>query len=100
MGYTLGERNEIMRRQKFFRGHRVKIADKLPEEMSHFEAGCEAIIRSSYSDEYGGDNVEDYGLLLLTENPHHVWWYEEDQLTLVDSDRDAGEELLQQYKGK
>lgn len=87
-----------MHKQKFFRGHRVKIADKLPESMDHFEAGCEAIVDHSGSErDRGGGNIEIYGLLLLTKHPHYVAWYEEDQLTLIDSDRDVGEEILQRF---
>ena len=87
-----------MSKQRFFRGHRVKIADKLRNSMSHFESGCEAIVNHSYSDRYGGDDNGSYGLLLLTKNPHYVAWYDEGQLTLIDSDRDAGERILQRYK--
>lgn len=87
-----------MKKQKFFRGHRVHITANLPKSMSHFTGDVDAIVDGSYSDQYGGSNVDDYSLLLLTKRPYRVSWYHEHQLTLVNSDRDAGERLLQKYK--
>ncbi len=90
-----------MKTQKFFRGQRVRVSSKMPLCMRHFECGCEAIVRNSYSDHYGPrDGEEEYGLLLLTEKPHHVSWYMENQLELICDNRRAGENLLQRYKGK
>lgn len=86
------------KKQKYLRGHRVFITKDLPKFMSHFERGCEAIVDHSYSDQYGGDDVESFALLLLEPYLYRVAWYKEDQLTLVNSDRDAGERLLQKYK--
>jgi hypothetical protein len=87
-----------MRTQKFWRGERVKVADEMPVWMSHFEAGCEAIVDYSYRDMYGpGGSEREYSLLLLLPEPRRVAWYPDELLTLVDADRDAGEELLQAY---
>jgi hypothetical protein len=89
-----------MSKQKFFRGQRVRICDKFPEYMSHFSGtGCVAIVQYSYSDVYGPPHEGDYSLLIF-ENNHwfSVSWYKEDQLTLIDNDRDAGERILQEYK--
>lgn len=90
--------------QKYFRGYRVKIADKLPDCKSHFPTGIEAIIVGSYSDLY--DDMPDtdegeeheYAVLLLKEVPDHCAWYEESLLTLVSKDRILGEKLLQLNK--
>lgn len=84
--------------QKFFRGHRVHIAEDLGPHMGHFTGDVDAIVMGSYSDQFGGDNNDSYSLLLLTECPHAVSWYDEDQLTLVNSDRDEGKRILQAYK--
>lgn len=88
--------------QKFFRGHRVKIAAELPSYMSHFDgAGCEAIVRGSYADLCGSIEGDiDYSLLILGDKPASCAWYEEGLLTLVSSDRDAGEMILQEYKNR
>ena len=87
-----------MRTQKFWRGERVKVADEMPVWMSHFEAGCEAIVDHSYRDMYGpGGSELEYSLLLLMPYPRRVAWYPANLLTLVDADRDAGEAILQAY---
>lgn len=97
-----------MKKQKFIRGQRVKITNEMPSYMRHFTCGCEAIVEGSYSDlchssyqhkdDY--DRQISYGLLLLTDKPHTCAWYDEDQLTLICSDRDKGEALLQKYKSE
>lgn len=87
-------------KQKFFRGHRVHIAADLGPTMSHFHKDTDAIIVGSYSDLYGHGNYTSYELLVLSKKgePHHTSaWYEEHQLTLVNSDRDGGERMLQLY---
>ncbi len=84
--------------QKFFRGQRVKITDNMPVYMSHFESDCEAVVDHSYRDDHGGDSVDSFSLVLdLPNGPSQSAWYEADQLTLVDSDRDKGEAFLQAY---
>ena len=84
--------------QKYFRGHRVKIAEDLGPSMAHFTGDCEAIVIGSYSDQFGGDNDDSYSLLLLTEQQYSVSWYREHKLTLLSIDGDEGERLLQKYK--
>lgn len=88
--------------QRFYRGHRVRIG-AMPEHMSHFPSDCDAIVEYSYAEKYGGReprNSRQYGLLLLDAKgwPYNsVSWYDEDQLTLLDPDRDAGEAIIQSY---
>lgn len=88
--------------QKFWRGHRVKVADEMPPWMLHFYgAGGEAIVDHSYRDQYGGGSCEQYCLLhLLPDGWKRSSWYPVDLLTLVSPDRDAGEALLQEYNGR
>ena len=88
--------------QCFVRGQRVKIDDKLPSFMSHFEAGCEAIVDHSYRDMYGHGGSEQYSLMLLRDGKgyNRVSWYMKELLTLVSTDRDAGEILLQEYNAR
>ena len=87
-----------LKSQKFFRGHRVRIASEMPQYMSHFPCGGEAIVVGSYSDIYGGNDINSYSLLLIEPYGGMCSWYEEGQLTLVSTDRDKGEGLLQLYK--
>jgi len=89
--------------QKFWRGVRVKIADKLHDSMSHFPSGMEAIVEGSYSDLCHGHNGygdKQYSLVLLREGkPYNTSaWYDESQLTLINPDRDAGERIIQQWR--
>ena len=89
--------------QKFFRGHRVKIAKTLPSDMYNFEKNCEAIVQHSFTDVYVGDDFQDeiYSLLLLV-GAEETWrtggWYPKQYLTLVNRDRDNGERILQEHK--
>ncbi len=92
----------IKPKQKFFRGHRVRIADNLGPTMSHFASGRDAIVVGSFSDLLtcsSGEGEVQYELLLEEDDAiGTVAWYKESQLTLVDGDRDKGENLLQLYK--
>lgn len=83
--------------QKFLRGQRVRLQNDPPKCMSHFEGwGGEAIVDHSFSDFHGGTG-RGYALLLLGKRKKRDAWYEESQLTLVNADRDAGEQIIQEY---
>lgn len=90
--------------QTFLRGHRVKVADDLGYSMSHFSgAGHEAIIEGSYGDlcgMYGPRANHKFSLVLLRDGApfNKSAWYDESQLTLLSADRDAGEQIIQDYK--
>ena len=89
-----------MKKQKFSRGHRVRIADDLGTAMRHFPAGRDAIIVGSYSDLYVGSTLQhdhEYSLMLQEDDGtiNTNSWYHEAQLTLIDGDREKGEKLLQ-----
>jgi hypothetical protein len=79
--------------QKFHKGDHVKIADDLGPTMRHFTAGVEAIVMGSYRDQYGGRNTKSYTLHL--KGAGETSWYEEYQLTLIESGR---EDLLKQWE--
>ena len=88
-------------KQKFPRGSRVKVADKLPKNMSHFAVGFEGIVECTYSQEYGGVSIKCYSLLQLGEKDTGInitAWYEEDQLTLLDSDTAKGKAIIEEYE--
>jgi len=87
-------------KQKFFRGQRVFISNKLPTSMSHFGGrGEEAIVMYSYSDVYGHHDFNDLSLLILPKNrkSYVSSWYPDHLLTLLSDNRRAGERLLQKY---
>jgi len=99
--------------QKFQRGQRVKIANKLPSYMSHFESNCEAIVKYTYKEKYGGGiaQAKEYSLYILVKpdtdivdlesgkikhdlRGYSVSWYEENQLTLIDANVKVGLRIL------
>jgi len=96
-------------KQKFLRGMRVKVADEMPPQMFHFEKGFVGIVTGSYVDHYeaqiGGrpdrHSYTSYSLAVLNKAGdkivNRISWYDEDQLSLVDSDIYAGILLLQGY---
>jgi ribosomal protein S24E len=71
--------------QKFKKGDWVQIAKDLGRSMTHFTADCEAIVVGSYKDQYGGSDTKSYTLYL--KNQGKSSWYEEHQLTLIESGR-------------
>lgn len=71
--------------QKFQKGDLVMIAKDLGGLMKRFTAGREAIVIGSYADQFGGDDTKKYTLHLKGRG--EVSWYEEYQLTLLESGR-------------
>ena len=87
--------------QKFLRGQLVYIKEDLPSYMRFFPNGMYAIIGGSYSDKYGGDNHKEYTIYYQSEQSGKLLscsWFEEDNIVLIDSDRDFGESLIQKDK--
>ena len=82
-----------MNEQKYKKGDLVMIAKDLGDGMSHFTSDCEAIVMYTYASEYGGDDVESYGLYIKGKG--QTAWYKEHQLTLIKSSQ---HELLNQWK--
>ncbi len=70
-------------KQKFERGDVVRIAKDLGRTMSHFPSDKIAVVMGSYKDQYGGNNTRDY--TLNVKGIGECSWYEEHQLTLVES---------------
>jgi hypothetical protein len=96
---------KIKSKQKFLRGQRVRIGE-MPPWMRHFEHNTDAIVVGSYRDQYGhgdGKSHQQYTLLLFNQDGtiHGTCsWYLENQLTLIDSDRDKGEQIIQSHCDK
>ena len=81
--------------QKFKKGDHIQVADDLGSCMSHFRSGCEAIIIGSYADQYGGSNTDSYTIHI--KGSGQTSWYEESQLTLIESNRI---DLLEQWESE
>lgn len=86
---------------KFPIGSKVYIAKDMPYEMAHFPSGMNAIVKGTYGEIYGGNEVDLYSLILLDENNKpftNLSWYKEKQLTLISSDVESGRELITKYR--
>lgn len=90
-------------RQKFRKLTFVKVADDMPDHMSHFDAGFIGIVDGTYSQIYGGKDVSSYCLYKVFNGKIvcRISWYEENQLTaLPDQDREKAEEMIENYNFK
>ena len=88
--------------QKFKRGSKVHVCKDMPSYMSHFESDFDAIVKYTYAQKYGGSNVDSYALAVLNAAGvvvNYISWYEENQLTLISDDTEAGLKLIAQYEG-
>lgn len=86
--------------QKFKRGSRIKVDDKMPSWMSHFDCGFEGIVEYTYAQKFGGNNIDSYSLIVLDKNNNPIntgAWYHEDQLTLIDDDIEPGLKIIGSY---
>jgi len=76
-----------MSAQLFNKGDLVKIADKLPQSMCHFSAGCNAFIEYSYWEKYSRKDEkfnEDHMYRVIFENLSNTSaWYPEETMTLI-----------------
>lgn len=88
-----------MSKQQFKRGWRVKVSDKMPPIMSHFEKGFEAIIEYSFHQQYGYGAKNDYRLIQLKNGKpvNSISWYPASLLILVSDDQEAGKKLIENF---
>lgn len=87
-------------RQKFGKFKFVRICDEMPSCMSHFPSGLDAIVEGTYSQLYGGENIDSYSLYLIKDGVvvNTGSWYCEDQLTLLDEqDFEKAEIMVETY---
>lgn len=87
-------------KQKFPKLTFVRVTDDMPSEMKHFQKGFFGIIDGSYSQCYGGSDVQSYCLFVIDgeEVVNRVSWYREDQLTALPvQDRDKAEKMIEDY---
>lgn len=71
--------------QKFKHGDHVQVAKDLGPTMRHFTGDCEAIVISSYRDQFGHGPHKDYTIHL--KGGGRVSWYHECQLELIEASR-------------
>jgi len=87
--------------QKFKRGSRIHVTPSMPKSMAHFQCDFDGIVRYTYAQKFGGDNVDSYSLIVLNDSGQPVYttsWYHEDQLTLVNDDIAAGLAIIESYR--
>ena len=87
-------------KQKFRKLSFVRVCDVMPPEMPHFESGFDAIVEGTYSQLYGGSDVESYSLYQIKKGKvvDCIAWYREDQLALLPvQDRDKAEEMIEEF---
>lgn len=82
------------KKQKFQLGDIVRVAKDLGPQMTHFSGKGEmALVIGSYSDQYGGEDVDSYTLYF--QRGGECSWYLEHQLSLIEKRRNP---TLQEMK--
>lgn len=84
--------------QKFPIGAKIKVADELNRQMSHFPKGFNGIVVCSYSQDCGREGMEDmYRLIVLNDYDEPIGrfgWYPEEYLTLISEDVENGNNII------
>jgi len=78
-----------MKKQKFFKGDLVQIADDLGFSMKHFKKNCKAIVLGTYAElcrSHDDNCVDSYSLYILPDKGSSAW-YNTDQITLIEPNR-------------
>ena len=87
-------------KQKFSKFSFVHVCKKMPKEMSHFESDFDAIVEGTYSQLYGGKDINSYSLYMLEKGKiiDNIAWYYEKQLTLLsEQNKDKAEQMIEDY---
>lgn len=87
-------------KQKFRKLSFVSVCKNMPPEMVHFDSNFTAIIDGTYSQIYGGTDIDSYSLYKIEEGKvvNRISWYRESQLTLLeDQDKDKAEDMIEEY---
>ena len=88
-------------RQKFRRLAFVHVCKDMPPWMAHFDSDFDAIIDGTYSQLYGGRDVDSYSLFQIEDGQvvNHISWYKEEQLTLLPKqDQGKAEQMVEDYR--
>lgn len=89
-------------KQKFRKLTFVHICKEMPSHMSCFESDFDAIVNGTYSQLYGGKDIDSYSLFVLRGDGKKIIdkisWYKECQLTALEKqDSKLAEELIEKY---
>ena len=89
-------------KQKFGKLTFVHVCKEMPEWMSHFESDFDAIVNGTYSQIYGGNDIDSYSLFVLSKDGkkiiNSISWYHEHQLTKLEKqNKELAEELIETY---
>lgn len=72
----------------------------MPAHMAHFDKGFDAIVEHTYSQAFGGNDVDSYSLYKINNGKivDNLSWYEEHQLTpLGDHEYPDPEDMIESY---
>jgi hypothetical protein len=85
-------------KQKFKAFSFVRVCDEMPQHMVHFDKGFDAVVRGTYSQIYGGKDIDSYSLFKIRNGKiiATISWYDEDQLTQIDNAGDP-QEMVEDY---
>ena len=68
--------------------------------MSHFDSDFDAVVDGTYSQKFGGSDIDSYSVYVLSEGKvvNRLSWYHENQLTvLAKQDNRLADELIEEY---
>ena len=88
-------------KQKFRKLTFVRVCDEMPRTMSHFDSGFIGIVEGTYSQMFGGPNVDSYSLFKVEDNKvvNCIAWYHESQLTAIEEqDTLSAETMIEEYQ--
>lgn len=87
-------------KQKFRKLSFVHVCKDMPKQMSHFDSDFDAIIEGTYSQLYGGTDIDSYSIYMIKDGKvvNCIAWYKENQLTLLKKqDRKKAEEMIEEF---
>jgi len=87
-------------KQKFRKLTFVNVSKDMPSYMSHFDNGFQGIVDATYSQHYGGSDIEHYSVYKIEDGKvcDKIAWYEENQLTArEEQDSLKAEEMIEAY---
>jgi hypothetical protein len=99
--FTINLEDEMI--QKYLPGQRVKISDKMPPMMSHFDKGMDAIVLYTYAQACSGKDFKSYSIAPINKNGNvysMISWYPEKLLTFVNDNYRENWELVEKYINK
>ena len=87
-------------KQKFGKLTFVHVCKDMPVHMKHFESDFDAIVCGTYSQIYGGNDINSYSLYVIENGKvvNSISWYKEYQIiALEDHNYKNAEEMIEEY---